>query len=116
MRGDRLPDLDILASGRRSTLLGDWTDARHLVLLINVPDSQSRAIQRDVDQTKFVSLSPDDLDDSAQRLLGTEPKVLIVRPDGYIGFRGPVSKTAELSAYLRQDRLDASAVAATATD
>jgi hypothetical protein len=34
-----------------------------------------------------------------------EKKLLIVRPDGYVGFRGPLDKPELWQAYARQDAL-----------
>jgi hypothetical protein len=47
-----------------------------------------------------------DFDEEGRRLLGNENKLLIVRPDGYVGFRGSISRPSEWEAYARQDGLN----------
>lgn len=40
-----------------------------------------------------------------RRLLGKDKKVLIVRPDGYVGYRGPLETRTAWLEYARQDAL-----------
>jgi hypothetical protein len=54
---------------------------------------------------RVVDVRTSGLDDEGQRLLGTGNKLLIVRPDGYIGFRGSIEKRVEWQAYAQQDGL-----------
>ena len=52
-------------------------------------------------------LQTSDLDAESRSLLGVNKKLLILRPDGYIGFRGPIEKRACWLDYARQDVLTA---------
>ena len=61
-----------------------------------------RSILRHVD---VVELATADLDAEGKHLLGLEAKVLVLRPDGYIGFRSKAGYQAELIDYARQDAL-----------
>ncbi len=103
--GDRLPDLEIVTSGQPTTLLRDWTDGKHLAVLLNATESDRREISIRLRRTTVVSLQDNELDKEGRRSLGTEKALFVVRPDGYIGFRGPLSKSTELDDYARQDCL-----------
>ncbi len=43
--GDRLPDLTLQNPGDKTTLLGDWTEPRHLALVINGSDAEIALIR-----------------------------------------------------------------------
>lgn len=101
--GDRLPDLDLRTVG--TTLLQTWTAPRHLALVVDEAWNSVDAVRAVVPETEVVSLKQSVLDERGQRLLGKEPKVLVVRPDGYIGYRGPVRYTSFLAEYAAQDAL-----------
>jgi hypothetical protein len=103
--GDRMPDVDISRQGECSSLLHDWTDGRHLAVLINATDLEKTEIESELTHATAVSINAADLDDEGRRLLGNEKTVFVVRPDGYIGFRGPPDKRGELGAYAAQDGL-----------
>ncbi len=102
--GDRMPDFGLRA-GSSPTLFGKWHDAEHLAVLVNSTDSAREALARRLLRTQTMSIDRSQLDDEGRRLLGTQEKIFVVRPDGYIGFRAPLSKAAELDAYARQDAL-----------
>jgi 2-polyprenyl-6-methoxyphenol hydroxylase-like FAD-dependent oxidoreductase len=103
--GDRMPDLTLLHKEDRATLLADWTDGKHLVLLLGATDSESGEFTTHFTHARIIHVHASDLDLEGQRLLGVEKKLLIVRPDGYIGFRGSIEKRDDLEAYARQDGL-----------
>jgi 2-polyprenyl-6-methoxyphenol hydroxylase-like FAD-dependent oxidoreductase len=100
--GDRIPDL---ARRGSPTLLEDWTDGKHLAILLDSTDAEAQALTAHLTHVEVLHLQSSDLDEEGRRLLGTQKKLLLVRPDGYIGFRGPITKSAELAAYARQDGL-----------
>jgi len=52
-----------------------------------------------------VSLPFSRFDEEGRRLLGKEPKVLVLRPDGYIGYRGPLWNIEGLREYAARDAL-----------
>lgn len=103
--GDRMPDLSIGEADKASTLLQNWTDAKHLMLLLNATDRERDEIKARYGSTPVIHLHSSDIDDRGLAALGKEKKVLIVRPDGYIGFRGPLAKHDALQTYARQDGL-----------
>jgi 2-polyprenyl-6-methoxyphenol hydroxylase-like FAD-dependent oxidoreductase len=103
--GDRLPDLSFSSQGQATSLLHDWTEAKHLVLLINATERERDVVAHSLTQATVMGLKEEDLDDEGRHTLGLETKVLVVRPDGYVGFRGPLSKREESLAYARQDAL-----------
>jgi len=105
--GDRVPDLAVSTNGGACTLLQNWTDARHfaLVLTPNGTTIEMESICTGLPNARATALHPSALDEEGRRLLGMEKKLLIVRPDGYVGFRGPLDKPELWQAYARQDAL-----------
>jgi len=103
--GDRLPDLTLMNPGDQTTLLHRWTDCGHLVLVINGSNVEIAQIRSDLPEAEVVPLYTPQLDDEGIRLLGTRKKVVIVRPDGYVGFRGTMKYRNEWRNYALQDGL-----------
>ena len=103
--GDRLPDLTLLNPGDETTLLRDWTEPRHLALVVNGSDVEIAHIRAELPEADVVPLYTPQLDDEGISLLGICKKILIVRPDGYVGFRGALADQKEWRAYARQDGL-----------
>jgi hypothetical protein len=105
--GDRLPELRRNAENGGRSVLEDWTDGRHLVLVVNSELGEEEAVelQSALPHANVRSVATPEFDEDAVRLLGAEEKILVVRPDGYIGFRGPLDRVLELEAYARQDGL-----------
>jgi 2-polyprenyl-6-methoxyphenol hydroxylase-like FAD-dependent oxidoreductase len=103
--GDRLPDLTLQYPGERTTLLREWTDGRHLVLVINGSDAEVDQVRLNIPQAEVIPLHLPQLDDEGINLLGITKKIVIVRPDGYVGFRGPIGRKQEWLDYARQDAL-----------
>jgi len=99
--GDRMPDLTLLNPGDKTTLLRDWTMAKHLALVINGSDVEKARIRSEMPGAEVISVVTPQLDDEGIRLLGTHKKVLIVRPDGYVGFRGSMAQEEERRAYAQ---------------
>lgn len=104
--GDRLPDLELLhhASGS-STLLGRWTSGRHLAISVEATEAQVSEPGAPLSNVDVIFLSAANLDVEGRRLLGAKPSLLLVRPDGYIGFRGSLDQPENWRAYGRQDGL-----------
>ncbi len=103
--GDRLPDLTLLNPSDETTLLRNWTASKHLALVINGCDAEITQVRSDLGEADVVCLYTPQLDDEGIRLLGIKKKVIIVRPDGYVGFRAPLSQHKERRAYAQQDGL-----------
>jgi 2-polyprenyl-6-methoxyphenol hydroxylase-like FAD-dependent oxidoreductase len=103
--GDRLPDLPLRSSGGQKTLLGDWTTPRHRVFGLNLEQVDIEVLKSSLRHADVVSLQSDDLDDEGRRLLGDDGKMLVLRPDGYVGFRARMGYNVELMKYARQDGL-----------
>jgi len=83
--GDRMPDAVCKETGH--TLLEALREPKHL--LITLDDSFSE-ITKGLRQITTVALNSRSREwtPSIERLLGTGPKIYLVRPDGYIGFAG----------------------------
>jgi 2-polyprenyl-6-methoxyphenol hydroxylase-like FAD-dependent oxidoreductase len=104
--GDRMPDLTLRSAGKSSSLLHDWTDGKHLALLLGGTKQEVQQLESGLTHTRIIALPASDFDEEGRRLLGKESKLLIVRPDGYVGFRGSISRPSEWEAYARQDGLN----------
>ncbi len=101
--GDRMPDLD--AGSHCKTLLSDWTEACFLAILLDVSDRDAFPSLASAN-VKRIFLRSEDFDDAGRHLLGSEPKIVILRPDGYVGYRGGAARGDELDEFLRQNRLN----------
>jgi hypothetical protein len=101
--GDRMPDLTLQNSGRGASLLENWTEANHLAVLVNASESDMAEVRGRLPRVKLVGVSTRDLDEAGSRALGADPKLLLVRPDGYIGFRGAVVPNGAWLEYAEQD-------------
>ncbi len=99
--GDRMPDLHLGGT----TLLANWHDARHLAILLGATAEQHEELTKALPRARVLSVASSDLDDYGHASLGRESKLLIVRPDGYLGFRGPMREREAWQAYIRQDAL-----------
>ncbi len=103
--GDRMPDLGLTNGSGASTLLQDWTAAKHRAILLDGSEAESGALQESFRFAEIVRLSVSSLDDAGRKLLGSGKKLIIVRPDGYVGFRAPLDNTSAQISYARQDCL-----------
>jgi 2-polyprenyl-6-methoxyphenol hydroxylase-like FAD-dependent oxidoreductase len=103
--GDRLPDLQLRDSDVRTTLLQDWTVARHRVFCLNPDKDDVESLKSNLRYADVVPLASLDLDENGRRLLGDEGKMFVLRPDGYVGFRARMGFQAELMNYARRDAL-----------
>jgi 2-polyprenyl-6-methoxyphenol hydroxylase-like FAD-dependent oxidoreductase len=100
--GDRMPDV-ALSNG--STLLSGWTSGRPLVVLCNGTDAARSEMAASLTHSDVIVVRSMDLDAEGRRQLGEKGSVILVRPDGYIGFRGAPNEGDALQAYARQDAL-----------
>jgi 2-polyprenyl-6-methoxyphenol hydroxylase-like FAD-dependent oxidoreductase len=108
--GDRLPDLTLLYPGDQTTLLHEWEDAKHLALVVNGSTLEIAQIRSDLRNAEVIPLCTPHLDDEGIGLLGIKKKLVIVRPDGYVGFRGLMKHRNEWLKYARQDGLQPAVV------
>jgi 2-polyprenyl-6-methoxyphenol hydroxylase-like FAD-dependent oxidoreductase len=103
--GDRLPDLSLRNLGGQSSLLQGWTAPRHRVFCLNSGKDDIETLRRGLQHADVVSLATADLEEDGRRLLGDDGKMLVLRPDGYLGFRGRMGSQTELMKYAEQDAL-----------
>jgi hypothetical protein len=81
--GDRMPDLDLRNQmGDHTTLLGDWTGARHLAIVVNATEEFEAEIASSLGRAQVVAILDKHLDPEGQRLVGQQPKLIIVRAVG----------------------------------
>jgi len=105
--GDRLPDLTLQTGQGSTTLLRDWTEGSHLVLLLSANGAEGAMpdVHAALGHARIMPLAASMLDEEGRRLLGSEDKLIIVRPDGYVGFRGPLGNATDWQEYAIQDAL-----------
>ena len=103
--GDRIPDLPLRSPGRQATLLDGWTVPRHRVFGLNLDQDDIESMREDLPNADVVSLATTDLEYEGRRLFGDDGKILVLRPDGYLGFRSPMGFRVELLKYSRQEAL-----------
>ena len=108
--GERMPDLTLQYPGDQTTLLDEWTDGNHLALVINGSNAEIAMVRSDLPEATVIPVCTPQMDDEGIGLLGTRKKVIIVRPDGYIGFRGTMKHRNEWLKYALQDGLSAAVV------
>jgi len=102
--GDRVPEMRLTAwdGSRETTLLEALRQAKHILLLAldaRVPDALQRAFD---DVAKQVQASLGDLIHVYRPATDVEewPAICLIRPDGYVGFRGNSAHVPELAAFL----------------
>ena len=98
-----MPDLGFKHS--EATLLQDWTGGEHLAVLLDPVAPEVAEIKAGLPLAKVITVYVRDLSEEGLRALGTEKKLLIVRPDGYIGFRGIVEPHIPWTECAEQDAL-----------
>lgn len=103
--GDRLPDLLVRRNGREIRLLGDWTEPVHLAVLLNGTAAEAAAVRSCCGQVRLEQMSSAELAQEGRHLLGSERKLVVLRPDGYVGYRGPAAPDGDLAGYVTQDAL-----------
>jgi hypothetical protein len=91
--GDRAPDADI----GPQRLLAPLRDARPLAIVI---DGDARAVRELLPQTATTELRAEQIDAATREAYGSGT-LHIVRPDGYVGFRGRSGDREALSDYAR---------------
>ena len=105
--GERMPDLTLHHPGDQTTLFREWKGPAHLALVVNGSAADVAMVRADLPEADVVTVYTPHLDDEGINLLGTKKKVVIVRPDGYIGFRGSMKYRNEWRRYALQDGLGA---------
>jgi 2-polyprenyl-6-methoxyphenol hydroxylase-like FAD-dependent oxidoreductase len=104
--GDRMPDISLAGFASRSvTILGSWTSGKHLGVAVNATEGQVAELKTALTEVDLLPIAAANVGEEGRRLLGDKPSLLLVRPDGYIGFRGPLDKSDQWRAYARQDAL-----------
>jgi 2-polyprenyl-6-methoxyphenol hydroxylase-like FAD-dependent oxidoreductase len=104
--GDRMPDLGLTGG---TSLLRDWTEGEHLALLLGATEAEVAEVTGELAHAKVVARREEDFEAEGRKLLGGGKMLLIVRPDGYVGFRGLLEAREAWRAYARQDGLGAEA-------
>jgi hypothetical protein len=80
-----------------------------LAIILDGSDAEISGVEARLPSAEILPLSVTALDAKGRRALGAERKLLIVRPDGYVGFRGPIADVPAQMDYIRQG-MPASAV------
>lgn len=102
--GDRFPDLCWRGPGN-GTLLAGWTDPIHLAYVLNGSETDAQEMHSGLRHARVGLVRMAEMDNEGRRLFGAEKKLVIVRPDGYVGYRGPLVPHHDWAAYVHQDAL-----------
>ncbi len=113
--GDRVPNLDLLRTdGKTEPLLKDLCTGRHLIVAVDGPAASF--LQGEMPHADVLSLSRRELTEKTRAELaasfGNESRILIIRPDGYLGFRGGPHNGVELDQYVNRVGLKSQQAAA----
>jgi len=100
--GDRMPDV---ALSNASSLLDHWTSGRPLAVLLNGAEAARAELAAALSHSDVAGIRSEELDAEGRRQFGEKPSLLLVRPDGNIGFRGSPDDYDSWSAYARQHAL-----------
>jgi hypothetical protein len=101
--GDRMPNPDIRWNGRNLRLLDGLKTKKHLVVGFEV-NNQPR-VRDIVPQAESLFLHAAELETGKEgvvELLGERDGLAVIRPDGYVGFRGSSAKLDRLPDYSRK--------------
>jgi hypothetical protein len=80
-----------------------------LALLLGATEAEVAEVTGELAHAKVVARREEDFEAEGRKLLGGGKMLLIVRPDGYVGFRGLLEAREAWRAYARQDGLGAEA-------
>jgi len=113
--GDRFPDFELKQNAegpllQKRTLLEDWKEPKHLALLLEPTDAELNELRQNLPYAAVLSVHAAELDREGLRALGTNKKLFIIRPDGYIGFRGHSEPHTPWMEYAEQDGILASSL------
>ncbi|WP_446745122.1 FAD-dependent monooxygenase [Silvibacterium acidisoli] len=97
--GDRMPDLPL---GRARSLLEAWTSPHHLAVLCGASKKDVEEFRQQLPAADIFAIDAAQLDAAGVKAIGQDPKVLLIRPDGYIGFRGPLDQPEAWAGYARR--------------
>ena len=100
--GDRMPDV---ALSNASSLLDHWTSGRPLAVLLNGAEAARAELAAALSHSDVAGIRSEELDTEGRRQFGEKPSLLLVRPDGYIGFRGSPDDYDSWRAYAHQHAL-----------
>lgn len=104
---DRMPNLEFHSSALPGRLLDSLRNSRHLTIAVDCEDNNAlRSVTARADFLPInLSLLPQNKQEELRRLCG-QRSVFVVRPDGYVGFRGRESDVEELKKYSRRVALN----------
>ena len=101
--GDRVPDPDILWNdGRGQPLLAQFDDSKHLAIAL---DADEALLRRQVPKASLLSLQTTELKPETGRELAAligKQGLIVIRPDGYVGFRGTQKDEDKLESYVQR--------------
>jgi 2-polyprenyl-6-methoxyphenol hydroxylase-like FAD-dependent oxidoreductase len=90
--GDRMPDLPLLNYEGTPSLLSNWTKPGHLAVLLDAEGDEAAQFAASFPAIQTLSIHIADLGPHGRHLVGEDAKLFIVRPDGYIGYRGRIEQ------------------------
>ena len=97
--GDRVPNPTVtLPNGDNTRLLDALRDGRHLLLAIN---TEAERLPR----ATSLQITTNRIHNEVSDIFGVQPRLCVVRPDGYLGFCGAPEHQPQLADYARRSGL-----------
>jgi hypothetical protein len=81
------------------------TPSQHLLISVNGGSPEVDGIRAQLRSVQLIKLDTRCLTAEAVRRIGSEKKAILLRPDGYVGFRGGSKSARQFQAYARQNGL-----------
>jgi 2-polyprenyl-6-methoxyphenol hydroxylase-like FAD-dependent oxidoreductase len=91
--GDRMPNANLSGGGR---LLDGLRDGKHLGIGAGVPEADRKEMEAKLPRACWIWVDPREMPHTG---LDNSGQIFVVRPDGYIGFRGGIGDGGELGRY-----------------
>ncbi len=105
--GDRMPNPELVWKQHRMRLLDPMRLAGQLAIGFEVRNRKQ--IEESLPRTETLFLRTDEIQEGKEQiaeLMGGTDRVMVIRPDGYVGFRGGAAEVEAMAKYARMTGLE----------